>query len=120
MEEIGLRDIEDYALLCLNSKTRKRSPPKLRHHPRINGSLWRNLAAILRPVVGAEMRHPGLVEIKVAGKGMVEGVVKPRQEDDMGFWPFEVGGVMPAGDDVAFGIGGLAVEGQGGMAVPLA
>ena len=66
------------------------------------------------------MRHPGLIEIEVTGKGMVEGVVEPRQEDDMGFWPFEIGGVVTAGDDVAFGIGGLAVEGQWGIAVTLA
>ena len=71
-------------------------------------------------VLGPLMGLPGSFEIKMAGKGMVEGVVEPRQEDDMGFHPFKVGRVVAAGDDVASGIGGLAVEGQWGIAVWLA
>ena len=65
------------------------------------------------------MDLPGGFEIEVAGKDVVEDGVDPRQDDGIGFHPFKVGGVMPAGDDVAFGIGGLALEVQWGIAVLL-
>ena len=63
------------------------------------------------------MGLPGGFEIKMAGEDVVEVVVEPRQDDGIDFHPFEVGGVVATGDDIASGIGGLAVEGQWRIAV---
>ena len=63
---------------------------------------------------------PGGFEIKMAGEDVLEDVVELRQNDGKGFHPFKVGGVVAAGDDIASGIGGLAVEDQWGIAVWLA
>ena len=68
-------------------------------------------------MLGLLVSLPGGFEIKMAGKGVVEDVVEPRQGDRKGFHPFKVGGVMPAGDDIASGIGGLALENQWRVAV---
>ena len=66
------------------------------------------------------MGLPGHFEIKMAGKGVIEVVVEPRHDDGIGFHPFKVGRVVAASDEIAFGIGGLAVDGQWGISVTLA
>ena len=102
------------------ARPQHRSHPKPRRDLALQRGLCVGRFTFFWRMLGLLVSLPGHFEIKVAGKGMVEGVVEPRQEDDMGFWPFEVGGVVAPGDDIAFGIGGLAVEGQWGIAVPLA
>ena len=58
---------------------------------------------------------PGGFEIKMAGEDVLEDVVELRQNDGKGFHPFKVGGVVAAGDDIAFGIAGpMGIGDRGG------
>ena len=56
----------------------------------------------------------------MAGEDVVEDVVEIRQDDGIGCHLFKVGRVVATGDDIASGIGGLAVEGQWRIAIRLA